>query len=684
MMNREEFAATSSAYEDEISYVDPSMISPLTGTQEKMLSLLPIIPSTLSIFGSLTIVSMVITSKRRRSSSRRRSNSNGNSTLTPYKRLLLGMSICDAIMSISLPFWAFLLPNKNDENDIRYDLRSSNSGGGGNRIWAYGNQSTCNIIGFFNQFAFSSVLYNGMLSYYYLLAVRFGIKDKSTTMKYVEPIMHLFSVGFPLLTATLGTIKGYYSDVEIGLTCWVDDYPRNCGYGVGQSGEKCLSPMIGWIFGGSIMFFVLLSIAINNLVIYLFVRRTIYRGRRRNNTSSTLYFQRQQQQQHAASGLEVPSTPAKHSSTMDKSPDVGEDNNTVTSFATAKDQQSNKRRRNRSQQTAFNNDDPQLRRIQAVATQGFLYVAAFLLSYVIAVTLRIFEGLGGTASDEGRLYPLLVLQAIFMPMQGFFNLLVYVRPNYLRVRRDFKDETRLWSFRRALHGSDIEPQQTASSKLRGSSIFSSNNNGGRGRHSFMSNTAFFVVDNNIRERLSFSSHDKSMSNWWTNSDHGSSPLSLCGGNNSDHISRAIARRKLSSDQGSILTVACKTTEDNKSHHDEQSLSSSDDVSFGVSTRRGEPNIPSDILEESLIELTRVDSEYNDDQGDAGNYLVDDKPSEVIADDLKVGGCVDYNSDRVVSESMTDSPTSRTIAMRIGMDGTFHTVESQDDLELGFV
>jgi hypothetical protein len=375
-------------------------VSTLTDTQEKILSLLPILPSLLSVFGSLTIVHMVLTSKRRS---------------TPYKRLLLGMSVCDVVFSLSVPLWAFLLPNDTSH-----------------RVWAVGSDASCTVMGFFSQFSFSGILYNGMLSHYYLLTVRFAFRDVRIG-RCAEPSMHILSIGFPAITAIIGAILGVYSDGEIGLQCWVDDYPRGCGVLEGESGVPCTSVLIAWIFGGWLMVFIILSMMINNVLIYRFVRQTIYRGRQRSSFV-------------AGQGM-----------------------------------------------------DSQTRRVQAVATQGFLYVGSFVLTYTWQFILRIVEGSFGDASWESALFPIMVLNAIFMPSQGFFNLLIYVRPNYMRARKEFPEETKLWCFHRALHGNVIEPKNNSRMQISASQLSTSGGTGfflsrrsSRGASADQNSDSFFV------------------------------------------------------------------------------------------------------------------------------------------------------------------------------------------------
>lgn len=102
--------------------------------------------------------------------------------------------------------------------------------------------------------------------------------------------------------------------------------------------------------------------------------------------------------------------------------------------------------------------DPQVARVRAVATQAFWYVCCYLITYLPSITLRIMEGQSFDAEDEDRLFPLLVIQSITFPCQGFLNLFVYVRPSYLRIRKDFPDASMVWAFRRAMYGDRIQPR----------------------------------------------------------------------------------------------------------------------------------------------------------------------------------------------------------------------------------
>lgn len=73
------------------------------------------------------------------------------------------------------------------------------------------------------------------------------------------------------------------------------------------------------------------------------------------------------------------------------------------------------------------------------------------------MVLRIMEGQNYDAEDEDTLFPLLIIQSLTLPSQGFFNLLVYIRPSYLRCRKEFPEASYFWCFRRAMYGDRIKP-----------------------------------------------------------------------------------------------------------------------------------------------------------------------------------------------------------------------------------
>jgi hypothetical protein len=162
--------------------------SSLTLAQDKALSLTPVFSGLLSSWGSVTIIYMIVTS------------SQGGC----YKRIMLGLSVADLVSSVTIVLQPFLLP----------------SDGQPERVWAVGNDATCTAMGFFHQLSQASVWYTGFLSVFFLLSIRFDWSDK-TMAKCTEPLFHILSIGYPLVTAVIGLVLGAYAQLDVGHACWL-------------------------------------------------------------------------------------------------------------------------------------------------------------------------------------------------------------------------------------------------------------------------------------------------------------------------------------------------------------------------------------------------------------------------------------------------------------------------------
>ena len=306
----------------------------------------------------------------------------------PYDRLLLGLSMCDIISSLTYALTPFLLPR--DTSD---------------RAWASGTEATCTALGFLTQFSYSALVYNGLLSLYYLLTVRYAVKRRDFEA-YYERYMHFGVVSFFCITAALGAMIGLYNEIDLGPGCWIRDYPRGC---YENDNVDCIGHYFGWIFTGLPGLATLMLVIINNLVIYFHVRRVL-------------------SARPTAAGTNDPT--------------------------------SSGRPRNL---TTIRDDIRYKAHIKEVASQGILYVMSFLLCFSCHFVLRVLESSGFQADTrEGEVFWLLVLDSILRPLQGFINCLVYTRPNYIRLRNAFPDQPMLWLMMKACREVDIPKLQTSS------------------------------------------------------------------------------------------------------------------------------------------------------------------------------------------------------------------------------
>ena len=479
----------------------------LTDGQEMLLSILPIPTAILSVFGSASIIYMACQSRKQLSGGAGAGGATrkSSSTWTPYTRLLIGMSCTDIVFSISYALNAFLLPRETSH-----------------RVWAIGNDTTCSALGFFTQFSLSTMLFNGMLSFYFLLTGRYGYKNHEIAHRwYLEPMMHVISLGYPLITAGVGSVLGVYHELEIGLGCWVKDFPQGCEDG--PDAPPCKSPLVAYIFAGTILGFAYLSISANNLIIWSFVRQqtktkivpsggssgggiattsSLLSGRRRHagssnrnsrvrSTDTDTFASRSGPFSIKSMKLQSPHT--KESSSSDKSKvsssvlgdslsmmnfsqftnrdDEEEVDDAEAAFGGSGGTDNDDEDDEEEQATARHNklvreqqellrQRQQHKRLRLVSSQARLYVGAFFLSTIWPLLVRILETYNTSmemSHYETKIYPILLCQNIFFPLQGFWNLLVYVRPKYLKCRREFKLESRFWALRRAMYGPTVEP-----------------------------------------------------------------------------------------------------------------------------------------------------------------------------------------------------------------------------------
>jgi hypothetical protein len=70
-------------------------------------------------------------------------------------------------------------------------------------------------------------------------------------------------------------------------------------------------------------------------------------------------------------------------------------------------------------------------------------------------------------------YWLMLLQAALFPLQSCANMLIYLTPKYITIRRDFDQETPWWAIRRTIWGASIRPtdgKEVSANKPTGISI----------------------------------------------------------------------------------------------------------------------------------------------------------------------------------------------------------------------
>jgi hypothetical protein len=389
-----------------------STLSNLSDNQEILLAVLQVSSASLSLIGSSTIVYKIVLNLKR------------NKTTTPYERIMMGLSSCDILASVTYAMAPFLLPRQTSQ-----------------RITSLGNDATCSILGFLIQLScIWAVWYNALLSFYFLLTVRYQVKPMEFRRKY-ELWMHLSGAIFFPITAITGLAGGWYSEERLTMACWIDEVPNGCR----AAGTRCYGSLVAYIFGGIPMAITLCALIVNNTVIYLFVRRSLLSS-------------------------PVPATSSSSSTTAA----TATESRSLEFITDDIDGESKQESIDLAERREI-----QRRLTKEVAIQGFLHVSAYLSTLVVGFALSVMEGIGFGEEDQSRLYPMLVVNSVMLPLQGFFNVFIYVKPSYSRFRATYPEEPMWFVLYQALFDPNIPRLSSSvavSSRVAGPARRFNNNN----------------------------------------------------------------------------------------------------------------------------------------------------------------------------------------------------------------
>lgn len=200
-----------------------------TDAQQYAIAIVPKITGTLSLLGSLCIITSVLRTRKsrgrgnsnqnsrsrarvqvRRRIEHRRSNRSKRSNI--QKRLLLGLSFCDVIQSLCHICSTWPIPR-----DTIYKMKFN-----------VGNNMTCTIQGFLLSFgSLGGTICNTSLCFYYYICVRYGgRKGENRVAKRSEPFFHAISLIIPLCFSVFCLLEEVYNDN--GRVCFITVYPKRC------------------------------------------------------------------------------------------------------------------------------------------------------------------------------------------------------------------------------------------------------------------------------------------------------------------------------------------------------------------------------------------------------------------------------------------------------------------------
>ena len=248
-----------------------------------------------------------------------------------------------------------------------------------------GNTDSCNAQGFIVTFGMLSTYgYNAMLCLYYACAITFGMKERSIE-KFVEPILHALPLMFALVYATLPLFYDLYNPSVTNFAwCGLTPYPATCvreEYECvrGGSGQYIIK-LLGPMSIG-ILFVIIIGSLTSVLWKVLMTRRLL--TKLSNNYANYL-------------------TETEIKQLMSKLHDT-----------------------------------------KAIFIQALAYITAFLLGIcpLFLRAIRVVNAYGDSKEDFDRLASVDKITYFFTPLQGFFNLIIFVSHKVYNYRRVNEDES---------------------------------------------------------------------------------------------------------------------------------------------------------------------------------------------------------------------------------------------------
>jgi len=211
----------------------------------RIISVTSKVPALLSLWGSLYIIYDIVGTYQRRQEKLKKA----------YHRIILGLSISDCIVSIFGWFiTTWLIPK---------DYLQDQTVWGNNGTWG-----TCDAQGFLVHVGgFCSAYYTALLTFYYLLSVKYEWKEQDFRKK--ARYFHGGIWGFAFISATILLVKGLFNP-EIPF-CYIQSYPFGCEFADDIEcirGENLLIYQLVLFFGPVCIAFSILSYSMGALIIH--------------------------------------------------------------------------------------------------------------------------------------------------------------------------------------------------------------------------------------------------------------------------------------------------------------------------------------------------------------------------------------------------------------------------------
>ena len=247
---------------------------------------------------------------------------------------------------------------------------------------ATGTLKTCTVAAFFNQGGnLAAPLYKGSLATFYLVTIVYGWKEER--IQELEPMFHIIPNSLGWGTAIAGIFLKLYAPDN--WMCWIAPYPQECTTSLmsHEIGTNCVRGDNFKIYRFAFKY----GIVWANIAYVSFTLCLIYRSVLKTERHSDKYNLRRASKE-------------------------------------------NFRRKER---------ERRFKRSKQVANQALMYVGALILTFAFGTAVRVLQ-----FHDHHVGFELMFLMTFFNPLQGFFNMMIFLRPRYLLFRKTDRNKDLPW------------------------------------------------------------------------------------------------------------------------------------------------------------------------------------------------------------------------------------------------